>query len=96
MVVRGSIIRKEIPLEHFSGRPISQFLSSNIAFLENNVPIYKIRIYDPVTDDTLELKGIDEFSVEVFERIGEIIECPYCGYDNSVLTKRCKNCGAVL
>jgi len=93
---RGARILKEIPLEHFSGKPLGQFFESRVAYLENNRPIYKIRIYDPMSDEILTLKGLDEHSAIVFERIIERIECPYCNYDNTALAKQCKNCDAVL
>jgi len=94
--VRGGNIRKEIPLERFSGRPLSQFLESNVTHTENGRPIYRIRIYDPVSDEILTLKGLDEHSAIIFERIGDRIECPYCKYDNTALSQQCKNCDAVL
>ena len=96
MSVRGGNILKQIPLEHFSGRPLGQFFESKVAHLENNRPIYRIRIYDPMSDEILTMKGLDQHSASVFERIGDRIECPYCNYDNTALARQCKNCDAVL
>ena len=94
--VRSDNIRKEIPLERFTGRPISQFIESKVMHLENGQPIYRIRIYDPTSDDMIALKGLDENSARAFEIIGETVECPYCRFDNTALSRQCKNCDAVL
>ncbi|MHA1934706.1 MAG: hypothetical protein ACW97A_05450 [Candidatus Thorarchaeota archaeon] len=93
---RAGILIKEIPLEHFAGKPLSQFLESKVTHSVNNRPIYTIRIYDPVSDDVFELQGLDGSSTRAFERIGHIIECPYCNYDNIGISPLCKNCGATL
>ena len=96
MAVRGGNILKQIPLEHFSGKPLGQFFESKVGHLENKRPIYRIRIYDPLSDEILTLKGLDQHSAVVFERIGARVECPYCKYDNTALAQQCKNCDAVL
>jgi hypothetical protein len=96
LVVRGGNILKEIPLHHFAGKRLSQFLESSVMYTSNGRPIYRIRIYDPVTDESIEFKGQSEDSVEVFQQIGDMRECPYCNFDNTALSSRCKNCGAVL
>ena len=93
---RGGRVIKEIPLHHFAGKPISQFLETRINHMSNNRPIYDIRIYDPMSDDVLEIKGQDQSSTRAFERIGDVLECPYCHFDNTALSSKCKNCGAVL
>ena len=87
MSVRGGNILKQIPLEHFSGRPLGQFFESKVAHLENKRPIYRIRIYDPLSDEILTLKGLDQHSAVVFERIGKRVECPYCNCDNTALAQ---------
>ena len=94
--VRGGNIIREIPLHHFAGKPIGQFLESKVTHRSNNQPIYTIRIYDPMSDDVLEIKGQDYHSTMAFERIGDVLECPYCHFDNTALSTQCKNCGAVL
>lgn len=94
--VRGGNILKEIPLERFSGKPLGQFFESHVSHTENGRPIYRIRIYDPMSDEILTLKGLDAHSASVFERIGDRVECPYCNYDNAALAQQCKNCDAVL
>jgi hypothetical protein len=93
---RGGILKKEVPLEHFAGRPLSQFLEAKVTHSVNNRPIYTIRVYDPVSDEVFELKGLDRSSTSAFERIGQITECPYCKYDNMGISAECKNCGATL
>ncbi|MHA2350422.1 MAG: hypothetical protein ACXADL_12430 [Candidatus Thorarchaeota archaeon] len=93
---RGGVLIKEIPLEHFAGKPLSQFLESRVTHSVNNRPIYTIRVYDPVSDDVFELQGLDGSSTRAFERIGQITECPYCNYDNIGISPQCKNCGATL
>jgi len=93
---RGGRVLKEIPLHHFAGKPIGQFLESRVTHRSNNRPIYSIRIYDPMSDEVFEIKGQDHRSTTTFERIGDVVECPYCNYDNTVLSKQCRNCDAVL
>jgi hypothetical protein len=93
---RGGNLVKEMSLEHFSGRPLSQFLESKVTHQVNHRPIYTIRIYDPVTDDVFELQGLDGSSTGAFERIGQITECPFCNYDNIGFSPQCRNCGATL
>ncbi|MHA2188099.1 MAG: hypothetical protein ACXADL_12435 [Candidatus Thorarchaeota archaeon] len=94
--VRGSKIARAIPLDHFAGKPLGQFIESRVTHTSNNQSVYGIRIYDPVSDDVMELKGLDPNSARVFERIGETVECPYCSYDNTAIRPQCKNCDAVL
>jgi uncharacterized membrane protein len=93
---RGGDLIKEVPLENFAGRPIGQFLESKVTHSVNNRPIYTIRVYDPVSDEVFELKGLDGSSTHAFERIGQITECPYCRFDNIGVSTVCKNCGATL
>ncbi len=94
--VRGKRILREVPLDHFAGRPLSQFIEIRVTHMTNNRPVHGIRIYDPVSDEVLELKGLDSNSTRAFERIGEIVECPYCGFDNRAISTQCKNCDAAL
>ena len=94
--VRGAKIMKEIPLHLFAGKPIGQLLESRVTHRTNNRPIYTIRIYDPMSDEVFEIKGQDYHSTMAFERIGDVLECPYCHYDNTALSTLCRNCGAVL
>ncbi|MHA2357035.1 MAG: hypothetical protein ACXADC_17835 [Candidatus Thorarchaeota archaeon] len=93
---RGGAVIKEVPLEHFAGKPLGEFLEAKVTHQVNHRPIYTIRVYDPVSDDVFELQGLDGSSTRAFERIGDRIECPYCGYDNIGISARCKNCGAIL
>jgi hypothetical protein len=93
---RGGNIIKEIPLHHFAGKPIGQFLESRVTHRSNNQPIYTICVYDPMSDEVFEIKGQDYQSTMAFERIGDVLECPYCHYDNTALATQCRNCGAVL
>ena len=93
---RGGDIVNEISLDQFAGRSLSQFLESRVTHTVNNRPIYTITVYAPQTEEILQLKGLDQSSVETFEQIGNRVECPYCGYDNSALSRQCKNCDAVL
>jgi hypothetical protein len=94
--VRGGKIRRVVPLDHFAGKPLGQFIESRVTHRSNNQPVYGIRIYDPVSDEVIELKGLDPNSARAFERIGETVECPYCGYNNSAVRSQCKNCDAVM
>lgn len=93
---RGGILIKEVPLEHFAGRPLSQFLEAKVTHQVNHRPIYTIRVYDPVSDEVFELQGLDGSSTRAFERIGQTTECPFCNYDNIGISPQCKNCGATL
>ncbi|MHA2385255.1 MAG: hypothetical protein ACXAEE_03490 [Candidatus Thorarchaeota archaeon] len=94
--VRGGEIRRAIPLDHFAGKPLGQFIESRVTHTANSQSVFGIRIYDPVSDEVIELKGLDPNSARAFERIGEIVECPYCSYDNSAMRSQCKNCDAVM
>jgi hypothetical protein len=94
--VRAGTILKEIPLSHFTGKPISQFIDSGVTHRSNNRPVYRIRIYDPTTDEVMEFRGLDMQSVKAFERVGDIRECSYCNYDNPAAASVCRNCDAVL
>jgi hypothetical protein len=94
--VRGGTIMREIPLDHFAGKPLGQFVESRVTHRANNQPVYGIRVYDPVSDEVMELTGLDPRSVRAFEQISDTVECPYCGYDNSAIRSQCKNCDAVL
>ena len=96
LVIRRGNVIKEIPLHHFAGKSLSQFIESSVMYTSNGQPVYRIRIYDPVSDESIEFKGQSEDSVEIFQRIGDIRECPYCNFDNTALSSRCRNCGAVL
>ena len=54
---RGGKIIKEIPLEHFAGRPLGQFLETRVTHRSNQRPVYAIRIYDQYLMMYLSLKG---------------------------------------
>ena len=93
---RAGDIIKEIPLHHFAGKPITQFVETSVTHTSNNRPVYRIRIYDPTSDEVMEFKGLDGNSTKTFERIGDIRECPYCNFDNPATSSVCRNCDAVL
>jgi hypothetical protein len=94
--VRGGKIAKSFSLEHFAGRPLGQFIESRATHSSGNETFYAIRIYDPVSDEVMEFTGLDPNSTRAFERIGEIVECQYCGYKNLAIRSQCKNCDAVM
>ena len=94
--VRGAQVIREIPLHHFAGKPLGQFLETRVTHRTNNRPVYQIRIYDPTSDDVMELSGLDGNSTRAFERISDVKECPYCSFDNPALSSQCHNCDAVL
>lgn len=96
MKVRAGEIVKEIPLHHFAGKPITQFVETSVTHTSNNRPVYRIRIYDPTSDEVMEFKGLDSSSTMAFERIGDIRECPYCNFDNPATSSVCRNCDAIL
>ena len=93
---RAGAIIKEIPLHHFAGKPITSFIETSVTHTSNNRPVYRIRIYDPTSDEVMEFKGLDGSSTRAFEQIGNIRECPYCNYDNPASSSVCRNCDAVL
>ncbi|MFX0046178.1 MAG: hypothetical protein ACFE8Z_10040 [Candidatus Hermodarchaeota archaeon] len=93
---RGGKIIRVVPLDHFAGKPLGQFIESRVTHSSNGHPVYGIRIYDPVSDEVIELKGLDPTSARAFERIGEVVECPYCGFNNTAIRSQCKNCDAVM
>ncbi len=96
LVTRGETIRREIPLAHFVGKRMSQFLEVTVAYTQNDRPVYKVRFYDPTSDKTIDFMGVDHFSVKTLERLSQVVECPYCGHKNTRLSKYCTNCGASL
>ncbi len=96
IVTRGEEIHKEIPLAHFVGMPLSQFLEVTVAYLKNERPVYKVRFHDPNSDEIIDFMGVNSFSVKTLQRLSQILECPYCGYKNTTLSKYCRNCGAPL
>jgi hypothetical protein len=94
--VRGGKIKRYFSLEHFAGRPLGQFLESRATHSSGNESFYAIRIYNPVTDEVMEFTGLDPNSTRAFQRIGERVECPYCGFNNPAIRSQCKNCDAVM
>jgi hypothetical protein len=94
--VRGGKIKRYFSLEHFSGRPLGQFLEARATHSSGNESFYAIRIYDPVSDEVMEFTGLDPNSTRAFERIGQIMECPYCGFKNTAIRSQCRNCDAVM
>jgi hypothetical protein len=93
---KGQIVR-EIGLEKFHGKPLSQFLEKKAIGTINEQPIYVINIYDPQSGETLmEFKDLDATSAEALERIGETVECGYCGFKNPANSLKCGNCGAPI
>ena len=93
---RGGVLLKEVPLDHFAGRPLDHFIESKVTHHTNNRPVYTIRVYDPTSDEIFELKGLDRSSTRAFQRIGDTVECPYCGLNNTAVSTRCRNCAAIL
>jgi ribosomal protein L40E len=94
---RNGIITKEVSLDKFKDKPLSQFVEKKAVGTVNNQPVYKIRIYDPVSADLLmELKDLDETSIRAFEAFVQTIKCPYCGAKNPVNSLDCRNGGASL
>lgn len=94
---RRGVIVKEIPLKRFQDKPLGQFLVKSAAYTKDHQQIYTIRITDPVSGDTLmELGDLDENSVKAFERIAQVVKCPYCGSKNPANSLRCSHCGAPL
>ena len=57
LVIRRGNVIKEIPLHHFAGKSLSQFIESSVMYTSNGQPVYRIRIYDPVSDESIEFKG---------------------------------------
>jgi hypothetical protein len=93
---KGQIIQ-EISLEKFQGKPLSQFFEKKVIGTVNNQPVYVIKIYDPLSAETLmEFKDLDASSAEALERIGQTTECHYCSFKNPANSLKCGNCGAPL
>lgn len=93
---KGQIVR-EISLEKFHGRPLSQFFEKNAIGTVNNQAVYVIKINDPISGEAImEFKDLDASSAEALERIGQIVECRYCSFKNPANSLKCGNCGAPL
>jgi hypothetical protein len=68
----GEVMR-EISLERFHGKPLSQFFEEKVIGTVNNQPVYVIKIYDELSGDVLMVfRDLDRDSVEALERIGQI------------------------
>ena len=94
---RKGIVTREVSLDRFKGKPLSQFVEKKVIGTVNNQPVYKIRILDPVSAEILmELKDLDESSIGAFEKIGQTVKCPYCGAKNRANSLECRHCGASL
>lgn len=94
---KGGAIVKEMPLSRFGGLPLKQFLEKKVAYISNNEPRYVIRIFDPVSAETIvDCTDLDKNSVEAFEKIGKEERCGYCQTKNCALNARCSYCGAPL
>jgi len=94
---RKGRVTKEISLTTFHGKSLNQFFETKVIGTVNNQPVYVIKIYDQSSGNVLmEFKDLDSASVEALERIGQIIECRYCGFKNMANSLECKNCGAPL
>ena len=90
-------IIKEIPLERFQGKPLSQFIDKKVIGMFNERPVYIFRIFDPQSGETImEFKDLDGDSVELMENSVQIVVCQYCGFKNPANSLKCKNCGAPL
>jgi hypothetical protein len=94
--VRSGVVMRQISLDSFAGRSLSEFLESEETHIVDNRPLYTVRVHDPTSDYVFEIRKLDELSTNHFLRIGHSIECPYCGLDNSAISTRCKNCDAIL
>lgn len=93
---RGFIV-KEIRLERFKGRSLSQFLVKSASYTENHQQIYTIKVTDPVSGEVLmKLGDLDENSMEAFERIAQVVKCRYCGSQSPANSLKCSHCGAPL
>ncbi len=94
---RKDKIINQVPLDKFKGKPLSRFVEKKVIGTVNNKPVYKIRIYDPVSADILmELKDLDTSSITAFQKIGQTTKCPYCNAKNPANSLECRNCGATL
>jgi ribosomal protein L40E len=93
---KGQIV-KEVSLDMFQGKSLSQLFQKRVMGMANNQPVYVFKICDPLSGDTLmEFKDLDIDSVEALERVGQIVECRYCSFKNSANSLKCRNCGAPL
>jgi ribosomal protein L40E len=94
---RRGVIVKEVSLDKFQDRPLSQFLVKSAAHTKDHQHFYTLRITDPVSGEVLmELGDLDENSVEAFERITKVVKCSYCGSKNPANSLKCSHCGAPL
>ena len=91
------IIIKEINLERFQGKPLSQFIDKKVTGTLNGRPVYIFRIFNPLSGETLmEFKDLDGDSVKLMESSVQVVVCRYCGFKNPLSNLKCQNCGAPL
>ena len=94
---RGKRIVKEIELSRFGGRPLQEFIGKRVDYYENDVPVYDITVYDPVTSETLmKFDNLSYSDTRKFESLRYMIVCKFCGTACSPGIEYCNECGNPL
>ncbi len=94
-IVGGQIVQA-ILLSHLEGSNPETYLVMKVTAHVNNSPVYSIEINDPQAPISIKLKNVEDDKAEEFERLGEMNECPNCGYGNISVRPKCKKCDTVL
>ena len=94
---KGGYIETEVELSQFGGRPIQDFIGKRIDYYENDVPVYDITVYDPVTSETLmKFDNLSFSDTRKFESLRYMIVCKFCGTACSPGNEYCNECGNPL
>jgi hypothetical protein len=91
---KGKCIVKEIELSRFGGRPLQEFIGKRIDYYENDIPVFDITVYDPITSETLmKFDNLSYSDTRRFESLRYMIVCKFCGTACSPEIKYCNECG---
>lgn len=94
---RGTRIVKQVELSRFGGRPIQQFIGKRVDYYENDIPVYDITVYDPVTSETLiKFENLSSSDTRKLDYLRYMIICKFCGTTCSPDVEYCNECGNPL
>jgi hypothetical protein len=94
---RGTRIVKQIELSRFGGRPIQDFIGKRVDYYENEVPVYDITVYDPVSSETLiKFENLSSSDTRKLDYLRYMIICKFCGTACSPRIEYCNECGNPL
>ena len=91
---KGTTIVTEIELSRFGGRPIQDFIGRRVDYYENEVPVYDIIVFDPVTSEKLiKFDNLKSSAVRELDRLKFVVVCKFCGTACYPGNEYCVECG---